>query len=680
MHFLIRHFKHLLAILLATTLLLGCAQTSPAYVPPDQRPVALQEKPWPQNKYLVLAYHSVEDDQADQTFLAVRSDQLVAQLTWLRENQYTPITIDQILAARDGGPSLPSKAVLLTFDDGYRDFYTRVLPILRSFNWPAVLAPVGSWIQTPQDKPVMFGDTPKPRDKFLSEDELRQVAKSPLVEIGAHTYDSHKGLQANPQGNQLPAFVNRLYFSQLQRYETDEEYEARINKDAELITRMIKKVTGKSPRVFVWPYGAPNGIAERILRKYGYQIFMSLDDGLADVKKPENVPRILMSGRDSIRGVAQRFTAVAEPSTMRVAHVDLDYVYDPDPVQQGKNLDALIQRVADLQANTVFLQAFADAKGDGLVREVYFPNRVLPMRADLFNRVSWQLQSRARVKVYAWMPVLALNLDATHPRVTRWNPDTGKASIDPKQYQRLSPFNAANRAAIGKLYEDLSSHSNFDGVLFHDDALMSDFEDASPDALRAYAAAGLPTDISDIRRNPDLMQRWSRLKSTALTSFTQELMAKVHAVRGPQVKSARNIYAEPVLNPKAEEWFAQNFADFLKTYTWTAPMAMPLMEGSNYPQSLQWLRQLTQAVQQYPGAMDRTVFELQAQDWRKKNEAENASATKGPIDSQVIANWMRELQINGVRSFGYYPDDFHNDQPQLKLIRPQLSNSWFPAP
>ena len=37
-------------------------------------------------------------------------------------------------------PELPPKAVLLTFDDGYKDFYTRVIPLLRSFHWPAVLA------------------------------------------------------------------------------------------------------------------------------------------------------------------------------------------------------------------------------------------------------------------------------------------------------------------------------------------------------------------------------------------------------------------------------------------------------------------------------------------------------------------------------------------------------------
>lgn len=43
-------------------------------------------------------------------------------------------------------------------------------------------------------------------------------------------------------------------------------------------------------------------------------------------------------------------------------------------------------------------------------------------------------------------------------------------------------------------------------------------------------------------------------------------------IRGPQVQTARNIYAMPVLEPESEAWFAQNLNDFLNTYDWTAPM------------------------------------------------------------------------------------------------------------
>jgi biofilm PGA synthesis lipoprotein PgaB len=96
-------------------------------------------------------------------------------------------------------------------------------------------------------------------------------------------------------------------------------------------------------------------------------------------------------------------------------HVDLDYIYDPNPVQQDKNIDALLDRVKAMGVSTVYLQAFADPKGTGEAEALYFPNRYMPMRADLFNRVAWSLDTRCDVKVYAWMPLLAFKLPDSNP-------------------------------------------------------------------------------------------------------------------------------------------------------------------------------------------------------------------------------------------------------------------------
>ncbi len=47
------------------------------------------------------------------------------------------------------------------------------------------------------------------------------------------------------------------------------------------------------------------------------------------------------------------------------------------------------------------------------------------------------------------------------------------------------------------LYEDFAGHAAFDGRLFHDDALLSDYEDASAPAITAYQQAG----FSGVERN-----------------------------------------------------------------------------------------------------------------------------------------------------------------------------------
>jgi len=64
------------------------------------------------------------------------------------------------------------------------------------------------------------------------------------------------------------------------------------------------------------------------------------------------------------------------------------------------------------------------------------------------------------------------------------------------------------------------------------------------------------------------------------------------------------------------------------------------------------------------------VFELQARDWTKEDQVS--------IEGEQLAEWMRVLQRQGVTSFGYYPDNFLDNLPDLKSVRPALSNKWNP--
>lgn len=154
---------------------------------PQERPQLEASKPRPTNRFLVLAYHDVEDDAADQRYLSVRTSALNEQISWLLHNGYHAISVQDILDAHDGKRTLPPKAVLLSFDDGYSSFYTRVWPLLRARNVPALWAPVGSWVDTPANQKVNFGGLMTPRDRFATWDMVRELSQSPLIEIGSHT-------------------------------------------------------------------------------------------------------------------------------------------------------------------------------------------------------------------------------------------------------------------------------------------------------------------------------------------------------------------------------------------------------------------------------------------------------------------------------------------------------------
>ena len=561
-----------------------------------------------------------------------------------------------------------------------------MLPILKAFRFPAVLALVGAWMEDGPDATVaytgdtaiaaplsdafvQFGDLHIRRDLFLNWDQVREISNSGLVEIASHSYGAHRGILANPQGNSEPDVTTLRFDATANGYESDADKRRALEADSAKIARKIELETGKRPRVMVWPYGEHNEQAISVATATGMPITFTLVDGISTLDKLSAVPRHLVNPDPALNEFVAELRTFSDTSPLRVVQIDLDQVYDADPAQQARNLDALVQRVYEMQINTVFLQAFADPDGSGLAREVYFPNRQLPMRADLFNRVAWQLRTRARVRVFAWMPVLAFDFRDQMSVVLAANPQGGVGQ-GPNTYRRLSPFDADARRKILTLYEDLARAAPFEGILFHDDATLSDFEDASPPAIAAYINAGLPPSIAAIRADPDAMRRWTRFKTDALIAFTKELVERTRLYRSPLL-TVRNIYAAPVLDPQSEDWFAQDLGRFLDSYDYTAVMAMPAMEKVAMPASDAWLERFVANVAVHPQGLAHTIFELQAVDWR-----DNGKSIAIPLET--LARQMRLLLRKGALNFGYYPDDFVTAHPDQKILHRHFSLQSYP--
>jgi peptidoglycan/xylan/chitin deacetylase (PgdA/CDA1 family) len=88
----------------------------------------------------VLVYHRIGAPDGlcgDPHILSATPAAFDAQMRFLA-SYYTPVSADQVIAAL-GGAVLPRRAVLVTFDDGYRDFLTEAWPVLRRHGVPAVL-------------------------------------------------------------------------------------------------------------------------------------------------------------------------------------------------------------------------------------------------------------------------------------------------------------------------------------------------------------------------------------------------------------------------------------------------------------------------------------------------------------------------------------------------------------
>jgi peptidoglycan/xylan/chitin deacetylase (PgdA/CDA1 family) len=103
--------------------------------------------------------------------LSVTPANFRAQMSWLSAHQYHAIDLAELRGYFAGQVYLPSRPVVLTFDDGYEDFYATAWPILRALGFPAVSYVV----------PGFLG-----RRGYLTAGQVVQLDRAG-VEIGSHT-------------------------------------------------------------------------------------------------------------------------------------------------------------------------------------------------------------------------------------------------------------------------------------------------------------------------------------------------------------------------------------------------------------------------------------------------------------------------------------------------------------
>ena len=610
-----------------------------------------------QNKFIVLCYHSIPETPRPGDPYSLPRHTFVEQIEYLRTHGYRFVSVEDIIRASKGQKELPDKAVLLSFDDAYRSYYEFVFPFLRMMGYPSMLAVVGSWI----DKPPK--DIPEP---LMSWNQIKEVATSGLVEIASHTFDLHKALPYTPQGNVGPAIGVRIFNREKGKYEVLNEYKRRLCLDFDKQDTLFRRKLGVRPRALVWPYGEYNHIAVSTAIEHGFTLCFTLEEGPASLRNLSAINRnMVLVG--SIKEFIKQVTCPVEQEPIRAAQVDLDLIYDPASARQtDANLGRLIDRLVAMKVNTVFLQAFADPDGSGNIKSVYFANRVLPVRADIFGHAVHQMIIRG-MDVYAWMPTLAIVLpdhELNRKLAVMASDREGRVRQSTSWYRRLTPFGPQVQKAVKMLYEDLASHTQIDGILFQDDAYLSENEDFNPLALEAYKQAlGRPIGLADVKRDPALMERWTRYKTERLIKFTNALEDAVRAFR-PNARFARNLYAPVLADETSEERFAQNYGLFLENYDWVVVMAYPQMEQAGQ----KWLKKIVQRSRSWPEGIKKTIFKVQAYDWSKKKW----------IPENTLLSEIREILASGGRHLAYYPDNCFEDRPRLKKIRLEFSTKVFP--
>src|SRR5438093_12557197 len=110
-----------------------------------------------QRRLRVLMYHKIND--VPENSVTVPVGLFDEQMAQLGELGYRAVSLDEVLAYYVDRVPLPPKAVLITFDDGYRDNLENAVPVLRRYSYPAVIfVPIG----------YLDGSRPLPHDEHLA--------------------------------------------------------------------------------------------------------------------------------------------------------------------------------------------------------------------------------------------------------------------------------------------------------------------------------------------------------------------------------------------------------------------------------------------------------------------------------------------------------------------------------
>lgn len=157
--------------------------TLPTPTPPPQAPLptTTTEQVIPLGRANVripiLQYHYIRVNPVRNDLLgynlSVTPSNFAAQMDWLASHGYQPVDLTDLRAYLEGRQVLPARPVVLTFDDGYEDFYTAAYPVLSAHQFKAVAYVV----------PGFFN-----RAGFMTADQIKQLDQAG-IEIASHTFD-----------------------------------------------------------------------------------------------------------------------------------------------------------------------------------------------------------------------------------------------------------------------------------------------------------------------------------------------------------------------------------------------------------------------------------------------------------------------------------------------------------
>ncbi len=187
----------------------------------------------------VLLYHGIVD-KPDESNITL--DNFKSQMFALKRAGWQTVNIEDFNQFIKGEKDLPDKSFLLTFDDGRKDSYYPVDPILKALDYRAVTFIISKY-------------SIDPGSNYLSTSELDRMNKSGRWDIQSHGKDDHNIYIIDENGTEGHFLTNKLWLEEQDRIETIEEYRKRIAKDLSISKKEIENAFSNEVVGFAYPFG-----------------------------------------------------------------------------------------------------------------------------------------------------------------------------------------------------------------------------------------------------------------------------------------------------------------------------------------------------------------------------------------------------------------------------------------
>lgn len=228
---------------------------------------------------VVLGYHKIGEPPPDgwPTWSYVPVEIFDKHLSYINENGWQVLSLPRFLSALSDTSAFPEKSILITFDDGYLSTLKKAAPVLKKFNYPAVIFVPTSFVGSYNafDADIFY----EPKEPICSWEELQQLEEA--------------GFSVQSHGTSHSHFSN-ISNEQLRREIIDSKL-------------ILEQHLAKRIETFAFPYG-DSGVdkdeTERILIDAGYKIAFIYNEGRVDLKNshPFRIDRIPI-GPDTVMGL-----------------------------------------------------------------------------------------------------------------------------------------------------------------------------------------------------------------------------------------------------------------------------------------------------------------------------------------------------------------------------------------